>query len=442
MTSTAWPRRLANRLRRPRATVRWRLTLLYGGLFLVTGAGLLTLTYTLASHAVGGDETIFTTGPLSIDVQGGHVPARARSNLQANVAPLPAGVRQELSTPAGRATGRFFGSRQHSADLHQLLVESGIALGVMAIVSMLLGWVVAGRVLAPLKTMASATRRISEANLHERLAMTGPRDELRSLADTIDGLLERLQQAFDAQRRFVANASHELRTPLTAARALLELALSDPHATVESFRDSCRKALEESQHQEQLIDALLALARGQRGLEVVQAVDLTEITREAQTRLAPAAAERDLRLDTALEPAGLLGAPALVERLVSNLLQNAIGYNHPGGRVSVRVLHTSGTTTLRVTNTGPAVPPGEIHRLRQPFQRLASNRVARDDSLGLGLSIVQAIADSHHAELDIHPNGDGGLRVDVRFPDWPITPGAAPSHAGDARPALAVASVP
>ena len=437
MTATAWPPRFANRLRHPRTTVRWRLTLLYGGLFLITGAGLLTLTYTLASAAVGGNETLYVPGPFSVAIRSGGLPPGANKNQQVQ-ATVPAVVLQALRTPGGRATGRYFGSHQRSADLHQLLVESGIALGVMAIVSMLLGWVIAGRVLAPLGTMAAATRRISEANLHERLAITGPRDELRALADTIDGLLERLQQVFDAQRRFVANASHELRTPLTAARALLELAISDPHATVESFRESCRQALEESAHQERLIDALLALARGQRGLDDAQPLELAEITREALTGLTAVAAERDVRLDPALERAALDGAPALIERLVSNLLENAIGYNHPGGLVSVRVHRRDGNSTLQVINTGPSVPLSEVQRLRQPFQRLPSDRFAHSDGLGLGLSIVQAIADAHHATLDIRPNSDGGLRVDVRFSAQPITP-STPSRHGDPRPAAAAA---
>ncbi len=438
MMATAWPTRLANGLRHPRTTVRWRLTLLYGGLFLLTGAGLLTLTYTLASHAVGGNETLFVPGPFSFAARRGPVPPAARENQQVKAATVPPAVSEVLSTAAGRATGRYFGSHQRSADLHQLLVESGIALGVMAIVSMLLGWVIAGRVLAPLGTMAAATRRISEANLHERLAITGPRDELRALADTIDGLLERLQQAFDAQRRFVANASHELRTPLTAARALLELAISDPHATVESFRESGRQALEESAHQERLIDALLALARGQRGLDHAQPVDLAKITRGALMGLTAVAAERDVRLDPVLESAGLDGAPALIERLVSNLLENAIGHNHPGGLVSVRVHRRDGTSTLQVINTGPSVPPSEVQRLRQPFQRLPSDRLPHNDGLGLGLSIVQAIADAHHAALDIRPNDDGGLRVDVHFTARPITPSTPSRHSG-ARPAVAAA---
>ena len=164
------------------------------------------------------------------------------------------------------------GSNQRISDLHQLIGESGIALGIMAIISALLGWVVAGRALGPLRTMTATAQQISEANLHERLAMSGPRDELRQLADTIDGLLARLQAAFDAQRRFVANASHELRTPLTTARALLEMVMSDPRATVETSRATCEQVLEEGEQQEQLIDALLALAHGQRGIDRRQLV--------------------------------------------------------------------------------------------------------------------------------------------------------------------------
>ena len=255
-----------------RTTVRWRLTLLYGGLFLACGAALLAITYTLVDHAASGGvgliHTQVTPAPQFVRAAPGRgfvTPASLPSGL---TAAQRLAIRRVLRSRPGRIAIRIAGSTQRIADLHQLVIESGIALAIMALISGALGWVVAGRVLAPLRTMTTATRAISEANLHQRLALTGPRDELRQLADTIDGLLGRLQSAFDAQRRFVANASHELRTPLTAARALLELAISDPGATVESFRQTCRQVLEEGERQEQLIGALLALAQGQRGISI------------------------------------------------------------------------------------------------------------------------------------------------------------------------------
>jgi signal transduction histidine kinase len=254
----------AGRLRHPKTTVRWRLTVLYGGLFLVCGAALLAITYTLVDHAtvtpfrtfVNRDQ-LSRSAPPNFDrattIRGLAHPPQSR---------LPEPIQKLLKTRDGRLAILTLGSAQRISDLHQLVIESSIALAIMAIISGALGWMVAGRVLAPLRTMTAATQQMTEANLHERLAMTGPPDELRQLADTIDGLLGRLEGAFDAQRRFVANASHELRTPLTAVRALLEMVLSDPRATVGTFRTTCRQVLEESARQEQLIDALLALAQG------------------------------------------------------------------------------------------------------------------------------------------------------------------------------------
>jgi signal transduction histidine kinase len=310
---------------------------------------------------------------------------------------------------------KFAANGQRGADLHRLEIESGIALAIMTIVAAALGWVVAGRVLRPLRTITAATQQISEASLHHRLAMTGPRDELRMLAATIDGVLERLEGAFDAQRRFVANASHELRTPLTATRALLEMALSDPHATVETFRDTCRQALDEGEQQERLIDALLALAHGQRGIDQREVIDLAAVTRDVLEAHEPSAAAAGVGLDVSLKPALISGDRRLIERLVSNLVENAIRHNSANGVLQTRVEALAGQAMLRITNTGPAVPPEELERLLQPFQRLLPDRVGHGDGAGLGLSIVAAIATAHEAALDIRPRTAGGLEVEVRF---------------------------
>jgi signal transduction histidine kinase len=430
---------LLSRLSHPRTTVRWRLTLLYGGLFLVSGAALLAITYSLVAHAS------MTHGPfrqLSIQGQG------ASLGLPANAAPVPAAARANFHTVTGRqltatpggvkraafppVVARLLNSRQgrvaivtvfsqqRISDLHQLVVESAIALAIMTLLCGALGWVVAGRVLRPLRTITTSTQEISEANLHERLAMAGPPDELRQLADTIDGLLERLEGAFDAQRRFVANASHELRTPLTAARAMLELVLTDPHATVQTFRETCRLVLEESEHQEQLIDALLALAQGQRGIDRREALDLAAITGEVLEAHELDAAARAITLDAELEAAPLSGDARLIERLVANLVENAIRHNVPDGAVQVRVgPRAAGGARLAVSNSGPRVPATEVQRLLQPFQRLASERTGNGEGLGLGLSIVAAIAESHGAVLDVSPGESGGLDIEVLFPHGP-----------------------
>jgi signal transduction histidine kinase len=392
--------RLAARLRNPKTTVRWRLTLLYGGLFLVCGAALLAVTYALVAHAA-------ITGPglVAFDSTGGSVkqaPALPKI-ARARPATFPPVLRKVLGSSEGRAAVRFVGRQQQIADLHQLEIESGIALAIMAVISAGLGWLVAGRVLGPLRTITSETQQISEANLHRRLALPGPRDELRTLADTIDGLLERLEGAFDAQRRFVANASHELRTPLTAVRALLEMIISDPRATIATFRATCREALAESEQQEQLIDALLALAQGQRGLDGREPTDLGLVTADAVRAQRADAEAAQVTLDVTLEAALVAGDRHLIGRLVSNLLQNAVRRD---GRHAV----------ISVVNTGPVVPAGEIERLVQPFQRLGPDRSGPRQGFGLGLSIVVAIATTHEAAIDIHPGEEGGLFVEVRFP--------------------------
>ncbi len=328
---------------------------------------------------------------------------------------LPPPVQRLLKTASGRRVILSVGSVQRISDLHQLVIESSIALAIMALISAGLGWVVAGRVLAPLRTMTTATQQISEANLHERLSMQGPQDELRQLADTIDGLLGRLEGAFDAQRRFVANASHELRTPLTTVRALLELILSDPKATVGTFRTTCQQVLDESAQQEQLIDSLLALAHGERGVDTPEPIDLAAIAGEALAAREAEAAARGVQLEVSLEPALVSGDRRLIERLVSNLVDNALRHNMPGGSVRVAVRELAGEVELAVANTGPVVPDEEVERLLQPFQRLAGDRVGHGDGLGLGLSIVAAIANAHQAALDVRAGADGGLEVDVRF---------------------------
>ena len=321
---------------------------------------------------------------------------------------------------------------QRISDLHQLVIESSIALAIMAIISGALGWVVAGRVLAPLRTMTAATQQMSEANLHERLAMTGPPDELRQLADTIDGLLGRLEGAFDAQRRFVANASHELRTPLTAVRALLEMVLSDPRATVGTFRTTCRQVLEESEQQEQLIDALLALAHGQRGVDARERIDLAAIAGDVLRAHEAEAAARGIRVDVSLEAAPILGDRRLIGRLVSNLVDNALRHNVPGGSVRIVVRTWANDVELSVVNTGPMVPAAEVDRLLQPFQRLAGDRVGHGEGLGLGLSIVAAIANGHDATLEVKPGAEGGLDVSVGFARAP-KPDGTPALPPDAQ---------
>lgn len=428
---------LLSRLRRPPTTVRWRLTLLYGGLFLICGAALLAITYALAVHTTPVRNPIarFVKAPPTKSQPGPRFglsagPITAYGQFQPGN-PLSPHLIEALRSSAGQAAVTFVSASQRGTDLHQLEIESGIALALMAIISGLLGWIVAGRVLRPLRIITATTQQLSEANLHERLSLAGPRDELRTLADTIDGLLERLERAFEAQRRFVTNASHELRTPLAASRALLEMAVSDPQASTDSLRAACLGALEEGEQQEQLIGALLTLAQGERGLERRERVDLGSLARDEGAVFAPEASARGLEVSIDVEPVEVSGDRRLLTCLVANLVQNAIRYNVEAGYVRVEVTNRIGGAALSVVNSGRAVPRDQIPRLLQPFQRLGQDRVGYRDGFGLGLSIVAAIAAAHGSVLKIEPGADGGLRVDLRFPPVGAPRSDVPDHAED-----------
>ena len=305
-----------------------------------------------------------------------------------------------------------------SLDAGDFLVASCILLVALVGASVLIGWLVAGRVLRPLRVMTAATRRISERNLHERLALAGPDDELKNLGDTIDSLLARLESAFDSQRRFIASASHELRTPLMLSQTLLQVALADPDITVDSLRAACQEVIDADKYQARLIDALLILARSQRGLDRREPVDLTAAVNDALDAQEAAAAARGLRVDATLDKARVPGDARLVSRLAANLVDNAIRYNITGGLVAVKLAASANRAVLTVTNTGAVVPPLQASRLLEPFQRAAPDRTASPDGLGLGLSIVADIARAHEAGLEVRPQPEGGLAVTVSFPAW------------------------
>ncbi|MGA2926710.1 MAG: HAMP domain-containing sensor histidine kinase [Solirubrobacteraceae bacterium] len=439
---------LGSRVAHPRTTVRWRLTLLYGGLFLASGAALLAITYTLVAHAT------VTNGPISAQIAvrnaalagpppGSVVsdgprltfpatrsnPPTPRSSFTRAGAALPAPLRGLLRSTAGRDAVRWVVLGQRISDLHQLVIESGIALAIMAAICAALGWLVAGRVLHPLRTMTTATQQISAANLNQRLAMVGPPDELRKLADTIDGLLARLEGAFEAQRRFVANASHELRTPLTAVRALLEMVAMDPDATIETYRQTCQQVLEENEQQEQLIEALLALAHGQRGVDRREPVALERIAADALQAVQADAGARGVRLEAQLREATVTGDRRLLELLTCNLVENAVRHNVADGTVALTIAQDGGRATLTLANTGQVIPADECQRLLQPFQRMTAPRAGHSEGFGLGLSIVAAIAGAHDATLLVAPLPGGGLHVQVGFP-----PGAGRQRHASASP--------
>jgi signal transduction histidine kinase len=401
---------LARRLPLPRRTIRLRLALLYGGLFFISGAVLLAITYTAVSR---------THGVYSQSVAIHSQPRAAPSGTPAQGLTLPPelGVQQTLhASPGGASIVRVFNPGQHGADLRVLAIVSLIALVVMAAVSMGLGWLVAGRVLRPLSTITSAAREISATDLHRRLALDGPDDEFKELGDTFDGLLSRLDASFQAQRRFVANASHELRTPLARLKTLAQVALADPNASVESLRAAHERMLVAEQQLEGLIGALLNLASSERALEHREPVDLMEVTEEVIAARRQEIEHRDLVLNATLYGARLEGNRQLIEQLVANLLDNAIEHNVAGGRVDVTTTTREGQAILSAANDGPVIPAEELDRLQQPFQRLGAARTTHGDGHGLGLSIVEAIATAHGATFSVHPKPAGGLRAEVRFP--------------------------
>jgi signal transduction histidine kinase len=397
------------RLRLPRRTVRLRLTLLYSLLFLAAGAVLLAITYLLERSFPSG----FFDKPSSAS------PSLPGSKSLGGYTPKGPEAKPDGPTPQEARELKAQALAAHAFDMHRLLTGSGIALAIMAVLAVALGWLVAGRILRPLRTMTTATRRISELNLHERLALPGPGDEIKDLADTIDGLLHRLEAAFDAQRRFVANASHELRTPLTLNRALLEVTLTNPDATADDLRVMGHELIAAGEQQEQLIEALLTLATSARGLERHEPFDLSQITADVLLGPHPEIGQFGLDMQTAITPAPTTGDPRLARRLVANLIDNALRHNVTGGHITIATRTESGQAILAVGNSGPIIPQDHIDRLFQPFQRLRGDRANHPDGHGLGLSIVQSIAAAHGAVLTAHTRADGGLHVEVRFPLWP-----------------------
>jgi signal transduction histidine kinase len=424
-------------LRRPRPTARLRLTGFYSGLFVLSAACLLAIPYLLVRDT--------GTGTITYD------PADHSYTYVGPDRQVYASVGFAAPAPGARRTGAHSQSRavveqlralavsQHDSELHQLLVYSGVALAVMAAVSVLLGWVVAGRVLRPVRTINAAARRVSARNLHQRLALDGPDDEFKELGATLDDLLERLDTSFEAQRRFVANASHELRTPLTVERTLLQVALADPDLTLDTLRGVCEKLLASGADQERLIDALLTLASSERGLEEREPFDLAEIARRSLGEdVLDRARGRGLRVRTDLAAAPAVGDPQLALQLVSNLLDNAVRHNRDDGLVVLRTGTRAGRPFLSVANSGRAVPEAEIGRLLEPFQQLGGQRTGHRDGHGLGLAIVAAIAAAHGAALSVRPGADGGLTVEVAFDPPEPGPGRAPSE----QPAAASGSLP
>ena len=364
-------------------SARLRLTLLYSGMFLALGTAIVVVIFLVGSHGT-------VVGSSSVSAVPG--------------------------APGTRPIVQDVVSHQHSADVDRLLAASWVTLAVTAVVAAVLGWFLAGRVLRPLREMTAAAQTISAGNLHERLALTGPDDEFKQLGDTFDDVLGRLEASFAAQRRFVANAAHELRTPLTVERTLLQVALADPDASAASLRAACEELLASGRDHERLLDSLLTLATSERGLSRREPIGLAAVAEASLESSRPEIEQRSLRVISELRPTTINGDRALIESLVANLVDNAVRYSEPEGRVEVGTSVDAGHPALTVVNSGPQVPPGEIERLFEPFRRLTTDRTTADGHHGVGLSIVRAVATAHRATLAATPGPDGGLAITVTFP--------------------------
>ena len=368
-----------------RHSLQWRLATTYGLVFFVLGFFVLSIPY---------------------------IAGRSSSVLVA----IPRG--RNASLPVRRA---LLGA-QHGSDVHQQLVLSLLALAVLAGLSVALGWILAARTLRPLRTITATTREISANNLHRRLTIDAPYGELTELGATLNDLLARLEASFASQRNFVSNASHELRTPLTAERALLQVALADPQPSVESLRSVCEELVKLGGNQERLIDDLLTLAQSEAGIELRERFDLSAVARAAVRARLDEARAHDVRLAASCVSAPVYGDRRLVGILVGNLVDNAIRHNVNGGQATVRTSQSGRGSTVAVSNSGPVVDEEDVEHLCEPFMRSGSARRVHADGHGLGLAIVRAVADAHHAELRVRGRTQGGLAVDVTFPPLSLTP--------------------
>jgi signal transduction histidine kinase len=391
----------------PSPTIRLRMTALYGFVFLITGGVLLTLGYLLVRHNLDG-RTNFLAVRRALTK--GPVPAPGTVLFGHDLKFFPGSPEVRVATAVKQ--------QLQSSALHRLLVEYLAALGGMTIISVVAGWLLAGRALRPLRRIISTARRVSGEHLDERIALQGPADELKELADTFDRMLGRLEGAFASQRHFVANASHELRTPLAIMRTEVDVALADPDAGVDELRRMGEALRETTDRCERLIEGLLALARSEAGSRHEEAVDLGALAGDCVTDLRARAGEADVELRDDLEPAWTLGEPALLERMIGNLVDNAVRHNRPGGFLSVRTRTEGDRVRVEVTNSGEPIAAEEAQRLTEPFHRLDRAR----EGFGLGLSIVASVVRAHGGHLDLHARAEGGLEVTAELPS--AAPGA------------------
>jgi signal transduction histidine kinase len=375
-------------------TIRLRLTALYASVFLICGGVLLTVGYLLVRNNMQGHH------PYRVALK------RLGMTLGNNLPPA-----LKPGSPTEKLV-RAIENQVIQQALHRLLVEYIVALLVMTLLSSVIGWLLAGRALAPLRSITAAARRVSSENLGERIALRGPADELKELADTFDGMLARLDAAFASQRHFVASASHELRTPLAIMRTEVDVALADPDARVEDLRSMGEALRDMVDRCERLIAGLLLLARSGGAAKRAEPADLAVLAGDCITDLHVAARDARVTIDSRLAPAKTTGDSSLLERLIFNLVDNGIRHNVPGGRLTVTTAQRGGRAVLEVANGGERIDPEEARLLAEPFRRIHRST----EGFGLGLSIVRSVAEAHGGEMALSAPSGGGLRVTVTLP--------------------------
>ena len=391
--------------RRPQLTVRARLTLLYTGLFAVCGAIVVAVSYILVAQM-----GVQSQPPSSAKSVPASILAHCRSE-QPGTHPNKALIVECISS----LEQQLGAQHQRDLTLSHLLLYSLLTLGAVIALAAILGWIFSGRSLRPVHRITAAARAASEHNLSARVALQGPHDELSELAETFDEMLSRLQSAFESQRQFIANASHELRTPLSVMRTTVDVVLTNPDSTPDDLRGMGRDIRAAVDHAEHLIGALLILARSERGLTVREEVDLATVAED----VVDTADIGDRRLHATLDPAVISGDPVLAERLIANLIDNAVRYNTSAGDIWISTRTVAAATQLTVDNAGQIISPADVDRIFQPFQRL-NDRTSHDGS-GLGLTIVASIAAIHGGAATAIPRKDGGLSVTVRIPSPGVT---------------------
>jgi signal transduction histidine kinase len=399
-----------------RRPVRLRLALIYSGLFLLAGAVLLTVTYGLAANTLPAGPSDNLSAKAAQLVNSGKYPSLKICKGNATSPQATEKCKQEAGQAAAKLAAEV-AANARAQTLNDLLDYSLAALALMTVVSGVLGWIVAGRALRPVHAITAAARRASEQNLSERIALAGPADELKELADTFDAMLARLDAAFASQRRFVANASHELRTPLAVMRTAIDVTLAKPTRTAGQLEAMAAEVRQATEQAERLVEALLTLARSDRGQGPRSALDVAVFAEDALDVAAPAIKASSLRVTSELAPAPAVGDPVLVERLVANLIDNAVRHNVADGWVEVSTGDNDGMAFISVANGGPVIEETEVASLFEPFRRLCPHQGADAPSgVGLGLSIVQSVVTAHHGQVTARPQAGGGLAVLVLLP--------------------------